>query len=211
MAPKKKMVVVQWVRESNAVKRPRPRKRIFYAVFGPLLTVAGFLIVKALKIFAGPLNKRSQQQFAEDIRTQVPFLFREGSARIIPNEGLSRKMESSYVTVAAGHLRFRFWRHMGDFSVDVGSDFAPKRYEPLPLVIAATTGPSDQHDYREDCCDLRKIDAVLRKWFEPLTDSLSTERAETTLDNAVRINNDLVDRQVAELQAKGFTPKILEL
>lgn len=212
MSPlKKKMVLVPLVRAGQTVKRPRPRlrKRVFYTIFGPLLTVIGFVVVTIFKLFSGPLNRASQKRFAEDLRTYAPFLFHERDARIIPNEGVSRELEGGCVTVAADHLRFQFYSGMGDFSVRVGSDFAPQRYEGLELVIAAT-GQTISQAERPDFYDLRKIDGVLRKWFDPLKEALAAGRAEATLNEAIRINNDRVDRYVAELQAEGFTPKVFE-
>jgi hypothetical protein len=117
--------------------------------------------------------------------------------------------DGAYVTVVAESIRFQFVRGRGDFSVRVASEFAPKEWEDLELVIAAMGRSAEPAESRPNYYLLRTLARVLPPHFEGLRVALSKERFESTLHNAVTIHNDRTDRYVAKLQEKGITPRFL--
>jgi hypothetical protein len=155
------------------------------------------------------MASQNEQRFAEEIRTHLSFLFSEHAAEIIPNEGVPfpPPLDGAYVTVAVGAIRLRVVRGRGDFSVSVGSEFAPQHWEDFRLVADGiseweTTRPLP-YGY-----SLGTFDSVLRPRLAHLQDALSKEHWEATLSNAVRVHNKSVDEYAAKLCQSGIVPKI---
>jgi hypothetical protein len=209
-AAKKKTLVVPL----NNPRRRSPSANLFLAVLGPPLLAIGFIFRNLYKLCFGWLDKRTarrnERRFAEDIRTHLSFLFSEHAAEIIANEGVPFPpgFDGAYVTVAVGTLRLRFVRGRGDFGVGVASEFAPQLWEDFRLV-ADGVSQWDTTRRASSAYSLETFEGILRPRLAHLQDALSKEHFEATLENAVRIHNESVDRYAAKLRESGLVPKIL--
>jgi hypothetical protein len=198
------------------LNNPRPSRlwvRIVSAILRPSFIVLGFVFGNLYKLCFGWLDKRiakqNEQHFADEIRTNLSFLFTEHDARIIPNEGVPfpPSFDGAYVTLLVGTIRLRFCRGRGDFSVAVASNYAPNRWEDFRLV-ADGIGKWDQSETRSNYYKLETFDRVLRPRLAQLQETLSKERFETTLSDAVKTHNASVDEYAASLRQSGIIPKI---
>jgi hypothetical protein len=197
----------------NSPRRPTLSARIVIAILRPPLLVLGFVFGNLYKLCFGWLDKRmarqNEQRFAEDVRRYLAFLFSEHGAKVIPNEGVpfQPSFDGAYVTVAVEHLRLRFVRGRGDFSVGVASAFAPNDWEDFRLV-AEGIGQWDTSKAGPRYYTLETFEPILRPRLERLQEALSKDRFETTLNNAVKIHNDSVDEYAATLRQSGIIPKL---
>jgi hypothetical protein len=161
---------------------------------------------------ARPVNgKKLDEEFAQEIKYHVLFLFTERNARILSNKGkkLLRAFDASYVFVAADTLIFEFCRCRGEFHVSVASELEPERFELLEVLLEAVLYPPESREtIRENCSYLRTVSRVLEPHFDALKAALSKENHSLTLEKAVNTHNQQVDQQVAELRARGFNPKV---
>jgi hypothetical protein len=197
----------------NTPRRPTLWARVVIAIVRPPLLVLGFIFGNLYKLCFGWLDRRAAKQdeerFAEDIHTYLAFLFSEHGAKIIPNEGVPFPpgMGGAYVTLAVGNLRLRFVRGRGDFSVSVASAFAPNDWEDFRLVADGISqwnvSQSGPRYYT-----LETFEPILRSRLERLQEALSKEHFEATLNNAVKVHNDSVDKYAATLRQSGIIPKL---
>jgi hypothetical protein len=176
--------------------------------------VLGFIFGRLFKLGFGWLDRRiarqNEQRFAEDIRKHVAFLFVEHGAEIIPNEGtpFPPPFDGAYVTVAVGNLRLRFVRGRGDFSVGVASAFAPQHWESFRLVADGISQWHVPEPGQSRYYTLETFEPILRSRLERLQQTLSKERCEATLNDAVKIHNQIVDEYAATLRQSGIIPKL---
>ncbi len=208
---KKKRILIPF----GTPRRPSTGIRILTSVLRAILVPIVFVIGKIYKACFGWLDRRTarknQHQFAQDIRTNLSFLFTDHAAEVIPNEGVRfpPSFDGAYVTVAAETLLFRFVRGRGDFGVLVASSFAPKNWEDLGLVLEAAEAVEEPTEHQPAHYRLETLGRILQPQFERLKEALSEERFETSLNEAVRIHNERTDKYVAKLHEQGITPKFL--
>jgi hypothetical protein len=196
-------------------RQPSTGSRILMSVLRAILVPIFFVIGKIYKLCFGWLDERiarkNQDRFAQDVRTHLSFLFADHAAQVIPNEGVSFPpgFDGAYVTVAAETLLFRFARGRGDFGVEVASNFAPKNWEDLGLVIEATEHLKEPTEHLPASYRLESLGRILQPQFERLKEALSEERFEASLNEAVRIHNARTEEYVAKLHEQGITPNAL--
>jgi hypothetical protein len=79
------------------------------------------------------LSKKDDERFANDVKHDLPFLFSEKAARIVPSDDyrVQRAFDLSVVTVATDDFWIRFTRVRGEFGVEVASAGPPHRWEDL--------------------------------------------------------------------------------
>lgn len=197
----------------NSPRRPTLAARIPIAILRPPLVVLGFIFGNFYKYCFGWLDRRAaranEQCFADEIRTHLPFLFSERGAKVIPNVGtpFPPSFDGAYVTVAVGNLHLRFIQGRGDFSVRVASSFAPNDWEDFRLVADGVSqwgasGSGTQY------YTLETFEPILRSRMDNLQYTLSKERFEGTLNDAVRTHNACVDEYAAALRKSGIVPKV---
>ena len=199
----------------NNARRPTLFARIVIAIVRPPLLMLRFVFGNLYNLCFGWFDKRLARQreqcFAQDIRTYLGFLFLEQGANVIPNEGVPfpPSFDGAYVTVtvAVGDLRLRFVRGRGDFSVRVGSAFAPNDWEDFRLV-ADGVGRWDMSKPGPRNYTLETFEPILRSRLEHLQQALSKHRFEATLNEAVKVHNDSVDEYAATLRQSGIIPKL---
>jgi hypothetical protein len=182
------------------------------AVLRPPLLVLGFVFGNLYKLCFGWLERRvakqNEERFAEDIRTHLSFLFTEQAATIIPNEGtlfFPPSFDGAYVTVAVSALRLLFVRGRGDFGVSVASEFAPRHWEDFYLVADRIS--EWDTSYHRPSYSLETFGSILGPRLGRLQEALSKDHFEVTLNEAVRIHNENVDKYAASLREQGITPK----
>jgi hypothetical protein len=157
------------------------------------------------------IARKNQQEFAKEIENQFPFLFKEHSARIVPNDPdvpFPPSFDGAYVTVAADSIRFRFTRGRGDFLVEVAPPAAPTEWENLELVLATIADLPIRFEAR-DFWYMRTVARILPAVYQPLSDALKEDRFQNTLDAATDIHNVRMEQRIATLKQNGIVPKIL--
>lgn len=195
----------------NSPRQPSGWVRFVVAVSRPPLLVLGFVFGNLSKLCFRWVDRRiakqNEERFAEDIRTHLSFLFAEHSAQIIPNEGtpFPPSFDGAYVTVAVSALRLRFVRGRGDFGVSVASEFAPRHWEDFYLVADGISEWDTSH--HRPSYSLGTFGSILRPRLGHLQEALSKDHFEVTLNDAVRIHNENVDKYAASLREQGITPK----
>jgi len=117
-------------------------QRVFFWIFRPLVLVVGFVLSQTYHLLFGWWlddrdARKNQENFAEEIRENLAFLFKDG-AQLIPYE---RKyppaFDNAMVTVAVGNLRFRFARGRGDLQVHITPQHAPRDWHEMATVLMA--------------------------------------------------------------------------
>ena len=78
-------------------------------------------------------SKRSDEQLANEVKKNLPFLFSEKRAQIVPSDDyrVQRAFDLAVVTVATEDFWVRFVRVRGQFEVEVASSQLPHRWEDL--------------------------------------------------------------------------------
>jgi hypothetical protein len=205
----KKRMLIPLTPPAGSLPR-RARKRSFA---DSLLNVVGSLVGRLYSFAFGwadhRLARRHQQEFEEEIRSQLGFLFTEHNAQVIPNEGVPFPpgFDGAYVTVAVGAVRLRFVRGRGDFGISVGSEFSPGRWEDFGLVAEGISEWDVSLRRRDIAYSLSSVEPVLRRRLTDLQQSLSEANVETTMNRAIELHNKSVDEYAARLTAAGVTPK----
>ena len=162
----------------------RELKSWLVAFITPPLLVVGFVVKTLYKLlFSGAdrrLAKREQDRLAKEIHEEMPFLFGEYGARIIPNQGVPFPPGFDYaiVTLEIGDLLFRFIRGRGDLDVWVASKNAPQEWHDVLLVIRAMEDPADMR--YAGFIFLRDAAVVLRKKMPLIQEALSAPRLTET-------------------------------
>jgi hypothetical protein len=157
------------------------------------------------------IARKNQEQFAEEIQSQLQFLFREHDARIVPNDPdvpFPPSFDGAYVTIATDSFRFRFTRGRGDFFVEVAPTAAPMEWENLELVLATIRDLPIQVGQR-DFWYLRTLAGILPSVYSLLGDALQEHRCQATLDAAAAIHNKRMEQRIATLKQNGIVPKML--
>lgn len=210
-ATKKKRLLIPL----NNPRRPSPLVRIIQftivAVWGPVLFVLGKVYKLCFRWLDQAISKKDDEEFAQEIKYHVLFLFTERNANILSNKNkkLLRAFDASYVFVAADTLIFRFCRCRGEFHVSVASEREPERFELLELLLEAVLCPPEsREEIRENCSYLRTLSRVLEPHFDDLKTALSQENHSITLEKAVSTHNRRIEQHGAELRARGPNPRI---
>lgn len=214
MNPRKKIRLLVPVGPVGSPPGGFKRALIFFlTVFvAPVLRIIGAVF----KLLFGWLDgssiaRKNQQQFAEEIENQFQFLFKEHSARIVPNDPdvpFPPSFDGAYVTVATDSIRFRFTRGRGDFLLEVAALAAPTEWENLELVLATIADLPVRLEPR-DFWIMRTVARILPAVYQQLSDALKEGRFQNTLDEATSIHNLRMEERIATLKQNGIVPKIL--
>ena len=207
IAEKKRLLV-----HLNNPRQPSLSARLVIAVLRPPALIIGFVFGNLYRLCFGWLDRRDarkrEQEFADDIRGHLSFLFTDYGAEVTPNEGVPFPpgFDGAYVTVKVEDLLLRFCRGRGDFSVSVASQFAPRNWEDFRLVADGVSGwdPPESIPYSYSLAD---FDKTLRPRLPHLLTSLSHDKYEETLNKAVGVHNASVDEYAAKLRQSGIVPK----
>jgi hypothetical protein len=162
----------------------RELKSWIVAFITPPLLVVGFVFKTLYKLlFSGVdrrLARRDQNRLAKEIREEMPFLFDEYGARIVPNQGVPSPPGFDYaiVTLEIGDLLFRFIRGRGDLDIRVASKNTPKEWHDVLLVIRAMEDPDDMR--YTGFIFLRDAAVVLRKKMTLIQEAFSSPRLAET-------------------------------
>src|SRR6266705_3558193 len=143
MNPRKKTRFLIPLSQPRGMRQPSVFKRFFIFALTSFFAPIFFLVGKIYKLCFGWLDKsaarKNQREFAEEIQTQLRFLFRDKEAKIVPNDPdvpFPPSFDGAYVTVETNTIRFQFIRGRGDFTARVSPLSAPTEWEGLELVLA---------------------------------------------------------------------------
>jgi hypothetical protein len=127
-------------------------------VFAPFLALFGGLIILSNRIFFAwwldkRIAKKEQEEFTREIRKNLPFLFANYGAQVIPHDRpYPLVADYTVILVAIDSIRFRFVRGRGEFRVDVARHNTPNDWQEVSSVIsqigAADGSRSVQSYYR---------------------------------------------------------------
>jgi len=109
-------------------------------VIAPLVLVSVGPIVLAYKLIVGwwlnPIvDRRYEQKFREQVRTDLAFLFHDFDGQLVPNERPDKY--ATLVTVEASELRVVVSQHHGDYGISVARRDSPEVKESLESVLEA--------------------------------------------------------------------------
>ncbi len=135
----------------------RTAKSFLQYLLIPLSIVFGSLFLGIYKLFFGwwaDTEKdyiKRRNRFAGEIQEQIPILFLDHAARIVPDtEVYPRAFDYVAVTVAVDDMLLRFIRGRGDFRVDVAPARLPAAWREIATVVtnsALTTAESKTNYY----------------------------------------------------------------
>ncbi|HZW95748.1 MAG TPA: hypothetical protein VFF64_22560 [Candidatus Eremiobacteraceae bacterium] len=119
---------------------PRGGRSWRYYVIAPLVLVSVGPIVLAYKLIVGwwlnPIvDRRYEQKFREQVRTDLAFLFHDFDGQLVPNERPDKY--ATLVTVEASELRVVVSQHHGDYGISVARRDSPEVKESLESVLEA--------------------------------------------------------------------------
>lgn len=109
-------------------------------MIAPLVLVSVGPIVLAYKLIVGwwlnPIvDRRYEQKFREQVRTDLAFLFHDFDGQLVPNERPDKY--ATLVTVEASELRVVVSQHHGDYGISVARRDSPEVKESLESVLEA--------------------------------------------------------------------------
>jgi hypothetical protein len=172
------------------MNRPsRPWVRTVIALTTPPARVLGFVLRTMHSVlFRWWLDKRlvkkSNEKFAHEIREELPFLFSEYGAEVIPNDREPRaSFDFAYVTVSVAGLILRFCRGLGTTSIDVSSARNSDKSHDLSSVLNLIDGEVRRQSY--SC--LLEVEPLLRSHMKELIAAFS----ERNYDNVNRRLSDV--------------------
>jgi hypothetical protein len=212
----KKMRILIPLRNPNPPlsKAARARNALIKAAAAPFV----FAVVAVYKLcfawWSEPLYARqTQKRLADDLRLALAFLFEDHGAKIDFGNGIDSRRDHnrSWVTISAETVLLRILRDRGDFTVEVTSKFAPSEWQTLGSVIAVVDRQNASTLDKPAYYTIRNIEGVLRPRYEYLRDAMSEARYEATLNEVVRLHNQVIDQQVAQLRERGIEPIFLPL
>ena len=214
MNPRKKIQIL--VPVGQPAQKPAGFKRVLIFLLMYLVRPVLLVLGAVFKFLFGWMDgssiaRKNQQQFAEEIKSQFPFLFKEHSARIVPNDPevpFPPSLDGAYVTVVTDSIRFRFTQGRGDFSLEVAPLAAPTEWENLELVLATIAELPVRLEPR-DFWIMRTVARILPAVYHPLSDALKEDRYQKTLDTATSIHNLRMEERIATLKQNGIVPRIL--
>jgi hypothetical protein len=120
------------------------------------------------------LSKEDDERLAQEIRSNLSFLFDDYGARIVPDETLKhpRPFDYAVVIVSLDELSFRFIRGRGEFRVQVVPNRTPSVWEDLPLVLAMV----DAEFERREFSSFLDVAASLKHRMKLLQEAFSADR-----------------------------------
>jgi hypothetical protein len=121
--------------------------RAIYPIIRPPLVALRYVLSKAYDLlFAWWLDKRlvgrSNRRFAADIRKNVPFLFAEYGAEVVPNDREPPPvLDLATVTISTDKLRFSFNRDRGSVQVAIAPAHSPHDWQDLSAILKVIESP----------------------------------------------------------------------
>lgn len=116
------------------------------------------------------LGERSSRKLASEVQENLPLLFLQHAARVVPNVNKhSRQANYKIVTVAVDGILLRFSRDRGDFRVDIAPSHAPNDWQELAGAVREVAGSHPENSYY----GLRGLDRLLQDNFDALRSAMS--------------------------------------
>jgi hypothetical protein len=119
------------------------------------------------KLFFGKLDERASknhdEQLAQDLRKNIPWLFDKQKATIIPSTKVSHGFDYAMVTIAVGNLLICFTRCRGEIRAQLASVYSPAHWEELDGAISLVAKTRAPEFFR-----LATLGAVLEQHFDQL-------------------------------------------
>ena len=174
----------------DVMRGRHPIRTVFFQyVIAPPLGVAYFLVSRTLWLLIGwwrgpQLARRQERQFAEEIRTTLPFLFDEWAGKIVPNVGIRFPPPFDYavVTVAVHNFLLRFIRGRDEFRVDVAPKTDPKNWQEVSMVLTAI-GALQGYALRLEYYRLADFGRLMYPRMADLNAAMSEEKVASTHEN----------------------------
>jgi hypothetical protein len=122
-------------------------KRFVVAILRPPIIVLAFVLKTGYWLLLGwwlddRLVRRENERFAQEIRKNMPVLFTQYGAKIIPND---REPPAAFdfakVMVSVDELLFSLTRGRGSLAVHVASKLAPNEWHELSSVLSVLDMP----------------------------------------------------------------------
>ena len=214
MNPRKKVQIL--VPVGQPAQKPTGFKRVLIFLLTSLVRPVLLVLGAVFKFFFGWIDgssiaRKNQQQFVQEIESQLKFLFNDHGAKIVPNDPdvpFPPSFDGAFVTIATDSVRFRFTRGRGEFLVEVAPLTAPMEWENLELVLATMLDLPIRVEQR-DFWYLRTLARILPPLYSLLCDALQENRSQATLDAAANIHNERMEQRIATLKQNGIVPKVL--
>lgn len=124
------------------VKMSRELNKWVVALITPPLRVAGFIVGNVYSLLFGwydkRLAKRAQQEFVQDVRDQLSFLFSDYDAQIVSELEIKRLSDIDWpsVTLSANGMLFKFLLWRGELSASVAPKQNPNDWDNLLLALS---------------------------------------------------------------------------
>jgi hypothetical protein len=171
--------------------------KVVVSIGRPPLVALRFVISKIYSLLFGAADRRSAtihaNQLAGDVRNNLPFLFTEYGAELIPTDShrFPPPFDYALVTVGLSDLLFRFVRGRGSLSVQVAPRRSPSDLHDLSTVLNVI-GTHDEIRRRPDFYDLQAVGKMLRPEMDHLRQVFSGDKYE-------ELKNDLQDIQRSDI------------
>lgn len=119
------------------------------------------ILLSPLTSYAGRvLARRDQADFEQAIRDEMPFLFLDLGARVVPNEGVDfpPSFDGAFITLEVGEMLIQFGRGRGDLNVRIAQLKTPTNWMDLEVLLGAI----------QDIDDIRRcsINSLTKAAFE---------------------------------------------
>lgn len=161
-------------------------------VLRPILLLIIFLM-RPLCILLSPITsfievrlaRQDQQKFEQEIRNEMPFLFLDLGATVVPNEGVPfpPPLDGAFVTLRVGLLSIQFVRGRGDLSVRIATLHPRSDWLDLEVLIGAIKNSGEITRY--PIGSLVTVASELRSNWQSITTLLHPDQ-KPNLDIALR-------------------------
>jgi hypothetical protein len=144
----------------------------------PILLPLFWVMEKTYDLLFGRSDPRSskaqEEQLAQEVRENLPFLFDHYGGRIESDETLKhpRPFDYAVAIVSLDALSFRFFRGRGEFRVQVASNDTPRSWEDLPLVLGMIDPGFEQKEFSS----FLEVEVALKPRMERLQVAFSEDR-----------------------------------
>ena len=151
------------------------RRWIRRNIESPVATLLGSIISPIYHLLFDGLDRRNarrnQAKLAQEIQTELSFLFGAHRGNIVPNEGVPfpPSFDYAFVTVAVDDILIRFCRGRGDLDVHVASRDAPNEWHEICLLLNLIEKKENRQ--RWGVLDLRDASRLMESHMDQLKEA----------------------------------------
>jgi hypothetical protein len=114
------------------------------------------------------IARRNQARLAQEIQTELPFLFGAHRGNIVPNQGVPFPpgFDYAFVTVAVDDILVRFCRGRGELGVHIASKLTPNEWHEVSLLLNLIEKKENLE--RSGVLDLRDASRLIEPYIDQL-------------------------------------------